>query len=147
MSKHLFKNISISDRLKVRHSSHKHNKIISKFQWLRFEKSNPLVVSHKSSVEESEPFAAYDMMKPKAIGLPPSNILALKPLYESKFKIDSAKYKDLQSLLDFIPPVHHQFYKNLQHGKREKKKPPKPKPPSSTVREDDSPTDFEGGSI
>lgn len=108
---------------------------ISKFQWLRYQKSNPLVVLYKNSVDETEPFKSYDMKKPKCGR--PSNNFTLKPLYTSPVAIDTAKYKSLQTLLEFIPPIHHEFYKNLAHKKKGKKKNQPQKPSTSTATEND----------
>lgn len=106
---------------------------ISKFQWLRFTKSDPCTVYYKYSVDDTEAFTAYNMRKSN-VGRP-SNIFALKPLYDSPVKIDTKKYKNLQSLLEFVPPIHHSFYKDLTHGKKEKKKKPS-KPSTSTTPQD-----------
>lgn len=116
---------------------------ISKFQWLRYVKSDPFVVLYKKSVNETEPFKSYEMKKPK-IGRPCENF-TLKPLYSSPLVIDTAKYKDLQTLLEFVPPIHHQYYKNLKHGKKERKKkqPPKESTSTTTVEDNVSASDLE----
>ncbi|KAG8251201.1 hypothetical protein J6590_084886 [Homalodisca vitripennis] len=44
-------------------------------------------------------------------------------------------HQDLQSLLEFVPPIHHNYYQNLIHGKKEKKKQQQPKPSTSTTQE------------
>lgn len=91
---------------------------ISQFQWLRFTKAEPLIVYYKTSLNEDLEFQKYDMAKPKAGRRPTS--FTLKPLHEQPVAITTAKYKDLQSLLPFLPPIHHEFYKTLKHGKKEK---------------------------
>jgi len=40
----------------------------------------------------------------------------LSPLYAKAPGIKAAKYKDLMSLLDFVPPIYHNFYKSLAHN-------------------------------
>lgn len=49
-----------------------------------------------------------------------SSAIELSQLYENGLPIKLEKYKNLQELLPFIPPVHHPFFKNLPHeqGKR-----------------------------
>lgn len=49
------------------------------------------------------------------VGRPSFRWSTLKPLHPSSIKIKNAKYKNLLTLLDFIPPVNHAFYKNLKH--------------------------------
>ena len=41
----------------------------------------------------------------------------LQPLYNSEIKIKKQKYKDLMEQLQYIPPVHHEFYKSLKSCK------------------------------
>ena len=40
--------------------------------------------------------------------------MQLVPLYTGLRPINTKKLQDLQELLDFIPPVHHTFYNDLQ---------------------------------
>ena len=40
---------------------------------------------------------------------------AFSILNESVLKIKEAKWKNLQSLLDFIPPIYHEFYNSIQY--------------------------------
>lgn len=115
---------------------------ISKFQWLRFKKEDPFTVFYKCSLNEDLEFESYDMRQPK-VGRPHSTF-TLNPLYESPVKITTAKFKDLQSLLQFLRPIHHGFYKNLKHGKKVNKN--SVKPSTSTVPDDqnnDEPTDLD----
>lgn len=44
------------------------------------------------------------MAKPKILG----------QLYPNGNDLSKEKYKDLMELLQFIPPIHHEFYKNLK---------------------------------
>lgn len=112
---------------------------ISKFQWLRFEKRDPFTVYYKCSLDDTKAFQSYDMRNPK-VGRP-NNAFTLRPLYDSPVKILTAKYKDLQSLLEFLPPVHHDFYKNLKHGKKEKRKDPVQPSTLTTPENDDNLSD------
>ena len=45
----------------------------------------------------------------------------LLPLYHEEIKIKGNKYNDLMEQLKFIPPVYHQFYKDLRSCKCKKK--------------------------
>lgn len=89
---------------------------ISQFQWLRFTKEEPLTVCYKTSLNEDLKFSKYDMGKPK-VGRP-NTTFTLNALHEQPLPITTAKYKDLQSLLKFLPPIHHEFYNKLKHGKK-----------------------------
>lgn len=92
---------------------------ISQFQWLRFKKEEPLTILFKKSLNEDLAFEKYSMVKPK-VGRP-QTIFTLKKLHEVPPKITTAKFKDLQTLLPFLPPIHHEFYINLKHATKEKK--------------------------
>lgn len=92
---------------------------ISQFQWLRFKKEEPLTIYFKKSLNEDLEFEKFSMVKPKC-GRPSTNF-TLKPLHEVPPKITTAKYKDIQTLLQFLPPIHHEFYLNLKHATKENK--------------------------
>jgi len=38
----------------------------------------------------------------------------LEQLYPNRLAISNEKYNDLMELLQFIPPIHHEFYNNLR---------------------------------
>uniref|UniRef100_A0A1B6IAE8 Uncharacterized protein n=2 Tax=Homalodisca liturata TaxID=320908 RepID=A0A1B6IAE8_9HEMI len=59
------------------------------------------------------PFSTYDM-KAKSSGRTPTELPLLEPKQERK-KIKASKYKDLQELLPYVPPIHHEFYKKLDY--------------------------------
>jgi hypothetical protein len=41
----------------------------------------------------------------------------LQNLYSNSHPIQKEKYKDLIELMQFIPPIHHDFYKNIKQKK------------------------------
>ena len=41
----------------------------------------------------------------------------LQPLYQEQIQIKAQKYNDLMEQLQYIPPVHHHFYKSLRSCK------------------------------
>ncbi|KAK5648264.1 hypothetical protein RI129_003156 [Pyrocoelia pectoralis] len=43
-------------------------------------------------------------------------------LHHDTLKINELKWNNLQTLLEYIPPVYHNFYKNIQYEAKEKKK-------------------------
>lgn len=89
---------------------------------------------HKPTLDIVMPF--YTCMCPsKTTGRP--NLCfenAFSMLNEGTLKIKEAKWKNLQSLLDFIPPIYHEFYNSIQYeGKGNEKK--KGKNSSSTSKQ------------
>lgn len=89
---------------------------IRSMQWLRFKKSDPDTLFYKTTFNADIPFHTYNM-KPKENNETPRSRptapLQLPPKIETP-GIKANKYKDLQGLLQFIPPMHHAFYKGLK---------------------------------
>lgn len=80
-----------------------------KIQWLYFVKDKPYKMFFKYSNNEFVAFISVNfskrlMVKPKE----------LEQLYPNGLAISNEKYNDLMELLQFIPPIHHEFYKNLK---------------------------------
>lgn len=74
-------------------------------QWLHFEKRTPLTMFFKESLSEAmEPFKEIDMKANRA----GRNFIVLPSLTCNQQK-PKLKYKDLQGLLMFVPPVYHAF--------------------------------------
>lgn len=90
---------------------------IRDIQWLRFKKECPYTVFYKKTLNEEMEFESVDLKKPKK-GRPTSTIQLGTPLYESTPGIATTKYRDLQQLLQFLPPIHHPFYVNLKHQEK-----------------------------
>nr|CAH7732302.1 unnamed protein product [Callosobruchus chinensis] len=85
-----------------------------KIQWLRFRRDAPYTIFYKETLNEEFPFSSIDI-KPASKGRPP-NILTinLQPLYKDVLPVSELKKKDMISLLQFIPPLHHSFFANLK---------------------------------
>ena len=83
-------------------------------RWLRFSKEHPLEIYFRYSHNTLEAWKILDV-HPRRQGRP-SDVgrTALVPLYTSQRCIKDSKIKDLKSLMDYIPPVHHPFYNALQ---------------------------------
>ncbi|CAH1101730.1 unnamed protein product [Psylliodes chrysocephalus] len=45
-----------------------------------------------------------------------------KKLYLKSLKITYPKWKNLNQLLPFVPPIHHEYYKSVPHENRTAKK-------------------------
>ncbi|KAL4135598.1 hypothetical protein QTP88_007196 [Uroleucon formosanum] len=80
-----------------------------KMQWLYFVKDKPYKMFFKYSNNEFVAFISVNfskrlMAKPKQ----------LEQLYPNGLAISNEKYNDLMELLQFILPIHHEFYKSLK---------------------------------
>lgn len=91
-----------------------------KIHWLLFTRDTPKKIYFKLySSNDEVPFRCIDVTR---IGgrINQRNIdlgtVAMPSLYPTGRPIAAAKYKDLQELLQFIPPIHHNFYKDLRNG-------------------------------
>lgn len=90
----------------------------SSIRWMRFEKRRPLVMLVKPTFNHDYEFLEIDFQKPLK-GRPPT--IKLDRLYQEPLEIKEAKWKNLQELLPFIPPVYHEFYTSLTHDGKAKK--------------------------
>lgn len=100
---------------------HKPIKGIRAMQWFRIQKSSPFTLLFKNSLDEDVPFQKVDMKQTRKKGRPTAaSAINLDRSYNDSLPIKFAKYKDLQKLLNYLPPVNHDFYKTLKHtsGKR-----------------------------
>ncbi|KAG8334296.1 hypothetical protein J6590_093791 [Homalodisca vitripennis] len=85
---------------------------IRTMQTLHFDKSKPGTLFHKSTVGSLEPFKVLSMKPPKSGKLP--SMLSPLQTAPSSSTLKHAKLRDLQTLLQFVPPVHHAFYHMLK---------------------------------
>ncbi|CAH1979782.1 unnamed protein product [Acanthoscelides obtectus] len=82
--------------------------------WFAYHKSERLTFRYKSTLNIDVEFISC-LMATSKVGRPCFNFSILKPLNGTSIKIKVAKYKNLLSLLEYIPPIHHTFYKNMKH--------------------------------
>ena len=80
-------------------------------RWIQLKKEKPFEIRYRYSHNALEAWKILDVQRKRA-GRPadPWKIPQV-PLYTKPRPINT---EDLQELLDFIPPVHHTFYNNLQ---------------------------------
>lgn len=83
-------------------------KWISQFQWLRLKKEEPFILFYKCSLNEDN-FKSIDMRNSKAGHS--KETYTENPLYDSPPQIMTIKSNNLQKLLEFLPPIHYEFYK------------------------------------
>lgn len=106
-SKSLEKNIT-NRKISVRNTKVEWLKI----QWLKFHKLHPFSIFYKYSNNEEVHFEEVNVKKKK------SEVIIQKLDALEKPTIAEKKKKDLLELLQFIPPVHHTFYSNLNCSNR-----------------------------
>lgn len=83
-------------------------------RWLRFTKNSPKVL-YKKSLEMDDPFQSISVLKTGQS----RNKLLPSLSYNGKVPITDQKKKDLLSLLHLIPPVFHDYYKNIPTSKKQ----------------------------
>lgn len=87
-----------------------------RIQWLRYNKEKPGIIQYKYSNNEYVPFNEVNVKKRGKLTF--QEMAKLLPLFEGPKPIQEKKYQDLLSLLDYIPPVNHEFYRQLIHNAR-----------------------------
>lgn len=104
-------------------------------KWFSYNKAETFQFCFKNNLQDYYPFHKTEKCF-KNVGRPLHN-LTLEPLYQEKLKIKYEKWENLLKLLDFIPPIYHQFYKELPH----EPKPQKNKKAMTTSTTDTSQTE------
>nr|CAI5837346.1 unnamed protein product [Callosobruchus analis] len=89
-------------------------------KWFSYSKDEAYSFKFKATLSDEYPFLYSEKYFNKK-GRPPMNV-SLPPLYPKPRTIKYAKWENLQQLLDFIPPIYHDFYKNLPHTEAPQKK-------------------------
>lgn len=82
-------------------------------RWIRLERHHPHKLQFKTTFSEEFPFLEIDLKK-SVVGRP--SVLAnveQHPLYPTIRPVTKAKRADMMSLLKYIPPVNHDYYKKL----------------------------------
>lgn len=84
-----------------------------KIRWICVDHNEPLRFKYWYSHNTLEAWKTVDL-KRKGKGRPPNmGRVELLPLYTRPRAIKVAKMNDLLQLLDYVPPVHHAFYRGL----------------------------------
>lgn len=87
-----------------------------KIRWLQFRKDEPKKLFYKTySVSDCIDFDVVDIARKGLWGRPSRNFSQkLNLLYPRGRPITKEKKKDLMSLLKYIPPIYHHYYRNLK---------------------------------
>ena len=79
--------------------------------WIHVSSKKPYQFSYKYSLNELESWKVVDLCCKR--GRPASMARPIPLLYTAPQKLKQRKLDDLHSLLPYLPPVHHAFYKSL----------------------------------
>lgn len=82
-------------------------------RWIRLERFKPYVIQYKTIFSEDMPFFEVDIKKQRQGGPPAFSTITQNALYPTIRPITTAKRLDMMSLLKYIPPVNHKYYKQL----------------------------------
>lgn len=80
-----------------------------KTRWIQFKKSDPKIAYFKETSNEDFPFREINIASSTKTCFPET----LPKLRNEDVKIKAAKIADLNTLLDYVPPIHHNFYKRI----------------------------------
>ena len=84
-----------------------------KMKWINICKDHPLQFRYRYSHNDLEAWKTVSV-KRATKGRPPDlGKIKLPHLYATSRKIKKAKLDDLMELLSYVPPVHHDFFKQL----------------------------------
>ena len=83
-------------------------------RWIRVTKDKPFAFQYRYSLNELEAWNEIDLSR-KRRGRPVDiGRVRIPELYDGPLKLKKEKMSDLMSLLAYIPPHYHDFYKQLQ---------------------------------
>lgn len=88
-----------------------------KICWIRVLKNKPYTMLYKNSFDENAEFKTLDLSH--RLGRPQKfeNII-LSPLYDNARPVTSEKFNDMMDLLPYIPPIHHNYFKQLSRNEK-----------------------------
>lgn len=90
-----------------------------KMRWIKLERSKPHLIQFKYDYNEDSEFYAIKIMKSVA-GRPQSLKNVDQPLlYPKGRSVTREKRRDMMDLLKFIPPVKHDYFKNLRTNRND----------------------------
>ena len=85
-------------------------------RWIQVKKDAPLKFRFRRSLNELEAWKEVDL-KRKAKGRPADlGRFSFTTAYSGPRTLNTNKVQDILSMLDFIPPIHHDFYHELLSG-------------------------------
>lgn len=83
-------------------------------QWLRYTKTEQFTIFYKETIQDDYPFYRLNIKPGNKRGRPlPLAKIPMTNLYSGPRPVTTAKKRDMQDLLPFIPPIHHNYFENL----------------------------------
>lgn len=84
-------------------------------QWIRCDAKEPFTLYYKETLNKDMPFSAINITPSKKKG----RLRLLKNieqglLYDQSRPVTIAKKRDMNDLLPFIPPINHEYFRNLE---------------------------------
>ena len=88
-------------------------------RWLQIREENPFEIRYQYSHNTLEAWKTLDVRN-KRPGRPAGlGRVELVPLYTGPRPLNESKLKDLKELMQFVPPVYHEFYSSLESATAE----------------------------
>ena len=83
-------------------------------RWLQISADHPFQVRYRYSLNSLEAWKTLDLRK-RRVGRPADvGRVVLEPLYSGPRPLSEKKLADLRVLTEFIPPIHHAYYRSLE---------------------------------
>ena len=85
-----------------------------KIQWIRLVSESPTLIYFKYNLTDLSAWNILDLAKRQMRGRCVRSVAVLNCLHEETVFINPLKLKDIKDLLDFVPPIYHDFYHSLR---------------------------------
>lgn len=83
-------------------------------RWLQISSDKPFEIRYRYSLNSLEAWKRLDLRKRRAGRPADVGRVLLTPLYSGPRPLNEKKLADLQVLTEFIPPLHHAYYRSLE---------------------------------
>jgi hypothetical protein len=84
-----------------------------KMKWIRYRRGSPQSFQFKYTLNNDYPFSTVSLTKGKGKGRPRNANIEQEPLYQRVRPVTKEKKRDMVDLLQYIPPVHHDYFRKL----------------------------------
>ena len=85
-----------------------------KIQLIRLVSESPTLIYFKYNLTDLSAWNILDLAKRQMRGRCVRSVAVLNRLHEETVFINPLKLKDIKDLLDFVPPISHDFYHSLR---------------------------------
>ena len=101
----------------------------SHLKWMRVSKTDKSILEYKTTNDPVANTKKIDFSKRGSQTI--NRSFQLKCLYQDPIKLSLEKFKDIQSLLPYVPQIHLPYFQNLPHATKAKKTNAEPYPDES----------------